>query len=56
MPAKHAACDLTHRIPAARASKDGCAFLCCDSRQCLFKVESDGRLYCRLEKVETGGV
>ena len=48
------ACDLQHRIRVSDPGPDGCEFLCCDSRQCLFKVESAGRLFCILKKPGDG--
>lgn len=47
---QRATCDLLHRIRAKGPGPGGCKFLCCDSRQCLFKVESAGQMFCVLEK------
>jgi hypothetical protein len=49
------ACDLLHRIRVRGHDADAGKFLCCDSRQCLFKVESAGRLFCILEKPGESG-
>jgi hypothetical protein len=55
MMKRGAACDLLHRIRVKDPGGNGCEFLCCDSRQCLFKVESAGRLFCILERPGENG-
>ena len=51
-PTQKSACDLKHRISADGPVEGPSSFFCCDSRQCLFKVESGGRNYCLLERPE----
>jgi hypothetical protein len=49
------ACDLKHRIRADGPGDGPSGYFCCDSRQCLFKVEFDGRNYCLLERSDGDG-
>jgi hypothetical protein len=45
-------CDLQHRIHLKSQSHSECEFMCCDSRQCLFKVEIADRCFCKFGKQE----
>jgi hypothetical protein len=43
-------CDQQHRIRVKHPVDARHGYLCCDSRQCMFKVEMAGRFFCLLDK------